>query len=226
MRTEKRPGALRPKKLPGHADDISMTPVANDRAGGGKLISISAGVSSTTASGSDLLGQAHATMVAAEIHDRTKLLAYDTQIQKQVVRNKWALFWGLATAGVVMAAVLRASADWRFVVAASAILISMELGLICYIVAACRCLRRVLDLVQLDLESGVVRQASGRMRSVHFFWRVVQDDRTRALYLVEGPLARRVSPEAEVHYRAAIRSRIVLSWYEKPLAYVDDNARR
>lgn len=90
----------------------------------------------------------------------------------------------------------------------------MELGFVpWHATVASRRLRRLIALIDLDLEEGSVRDGKGRVRMLFGVCPVVEDGTTRRLRLAAAGRAAftGLRPAVRVTYRFAVRSRLVLS---------------
>lgn len=79
----------------------------------------------------------------------------------------------------------------------------------------------------MDLASGTLRESVGRVRVFRVFWRVVQDRTSDVTYLIIAPFVQpsSVAPGTQVIFRAALRSRLVLSLRRAPKIPSADTAR-
>jgi hypothetical protein len=142
---------------------------------------------------------------------REMLQAAKQRCQRQLAWNQRSMTFGLFL-GVAAVAVLcyrgNLAAYWPSWLAAA-----VELGFVpCYTAVQSRRLRHRIDLIDRDLEEGLVRDGIGRVRMLFGVWPVVEDCTTRSLRLLAGRVAfAGLRPGARVIYRFAARSRLVLS---------------
>jgi hypothetical protein len=144
--------------------------------------------------------------------DRQILRAARERCERRVRWGRRSMMVGLwlaAAALVVACCVQDPLACWSLVIAAAA-----ELGLVPYYTTlACRRLRYIMALIDLDLEEGLVEDRVVRVRRLLGLWPVFEDASARRVWFAPAGLSRlgRLCPGASLAYRFAARSRVLLS---------------
>ena len=142
--------------------------------------------------------------------DRRMLQAAKGQFQRQLAWNRRSMTFGLFLGIAALACCIADPwAYWPLAVAAAA-----ELGFVPgYTTVQSRRLRRLITLIDLDLEEGLVRDGNGTVRRLFDVWPVLEDRATRIRRLAAAGRAAfaGLRPGARITYRLAARSRLVLS---------------
>lgn len=147
----------------------------------------------------------------ASDEDRQTLIVAKQWFERQWRWSRTSTFFGvvLGTAAIVVALVLAEPFfRWPLLVAGVLDLILMP----CYTWLACRRYWRMIALISLDLEYGVVGLGEGRVQRRFGIWRSVYDFGThRARTVLPACFkARSPRPGAVVAYRYALRSALIL----------------
>lgn len=155
----------------------------------------------------------HTGEVATTGRDRETILVIVDRLGRRIKWRSHLMQFEIGLGIVAVMAACVASPQLLFIAWAV-----LEIGLVWRDVAACRSWKEVLYWLQIDMASGVVRESVGRVQASGVFFRVVVDSGTGDKYLMLAPAVppSSVSLGSEVVFRAAIRSRIVLSL--RPLA--------
>jgi hypothetical protein len=143
--------------------------------------------------------------------DRQILLAIKERCQRRARWGRVSMFAGLLLGGAALAVACSSHqlwARWPLLIAAA-----LELGLVpCYTTLACRRLRCMIVLIDIDLAEGLADDGNGRVRTLLGVWRIIQDVRNRRLRIAPPRSIElgKLQTGAIVAYHFALRSGVVL----------------
>jgi hypothetical protein len=144
--------------------------------------------------------------------DVQQLQAAKRRCERQVLKGRVSISVGMILGATALVAACRVTDGvYRSMLLIAA---AVEIGLVpWYTSLACGRLQKIMALIDLDLEEGLVERRMGRAGTLLGVWTVLEDCTARSLRLVTGGRAALadLQPGALVTYRFAPRSRLVLA---------------
>lgn len=142
--------------------------------------------------------------------DVQNLRAAKRRCQRQVRSGRVSIGVGLTLGAAALVAqfwVTESLYRWMLLIAAA-----VEIGFVpWYTSLACRWLRHIIALIDLDLEEGVIGSGKGKVRTLLGAWPVLEDGTTGRLVPTRRVAFAGLRPGARVRYRFAARSQLVLT---------------